>query len=96
MLAAGPLLLSVFESDSEYLTAGAGPGAIGVGAGFFYPTVDYRGREMLDESRSSLAGGITYMFQVAGGAVGLGLTTAIFTIRSEDVVAGAAATPASR
>ena len=39
---------------------------------------------MLDASRSSLAGGITYMFQIAGGAIGLGLTTAMFTSRSED------------
>ena len=39
---------------------------------------------MLDEARSSLAGGIAYMFQVAGGAVGLGLATTLFTIRSED------------
>ena len=30
-----------------------------------------------DPSRSSLASGIVYMFQVAGGAVGLGVNTAI-------------------
>ena len=45
---------------------------------------------MLDESQSSLAGGIAYMFQVAGGAVGLGLCTTLFTIRSEDEVVAAA------
>ena len=31
------------------------------------------------------------MFQVAGGAIGLGLCTAIFTIRSEDEIASDAA-----
>ena len=41
---------------------------------------------MLDASRSSLAGGITYMFQIAGGAIGLGLTTALFASRAEDLV----------
>jgi hypothetical protein len=41
---------------------------------------------MLSQAQSSLAGGIAYMFQVAGGALGLGLTTALFTIRSEDEV----------
>jgi membrane associated rhomboid family serine protease len=33
----------------------------------------------LDPSRSSLAGAIVYMVQVAGGSIGLGLTTAVFT-----------------
>ena len=91
MLAAGPLALSAFGTTSEYLTLVPGLVLIGVGAGFFYPTATTAAVNMLDESRSSLAGGITYMFQVAGGAVGLGLTTAIFTIRSEDRVASAAA-----
>ena len=38
----------------------------------------------LDPSRASLAGGIVYMFQVAGGSVGLGLTTTVFVTASED------------
>jgi hypothetical protein len=38
----------------------------------------------LDPSRSSLAGGIVYMFQIAGGSIGLGLTTTVFTTASED------------
>ena len=38
----------------------------------------------LDAARSSLAGGIVYMFQIAGGAVGLGLSTTIFTTASEN------------
>jgi dipeptide/tripeptide permease len=91
MLAAGPLALSAFGTTSEYLTLVPGLVLIGIGAGLFYPTATTAAVNMLDKSRSSLAGGITYMFQVAGGAVGLGLTTAIFTIRSEDSVTAAAA-----
>jgi hypothetical protein len=41
----------------------------------------------LDPSRSSLAGGLIYMFQIAGGAIGLGVTTTIFTTSSEDELA---------
>ena len=88
LLAAGPLLLSSFDADSSYAKLVPGLLATGVGAGLFYPTVTTVAVGALDESQSSLAGGIAYMFQVAGGAVGLGLCTALFTIRSEDVLAG--------
>ncbi|HET9593357.1 MAG TPA: hypothetical protein VFP17_10615, partial [Solirubrobacterales bacterium] len=33
----------------------------------------------VDESQTSLAGGIVYMFQIAGGSIGLGLTTTVFS-----------------
>lgn len=91
MLAAGPLLLSFFGADSGYVALVPGLLATGIGAGLFYPTVTTAAVGLLDESQSSLAGGIAYMFQVAGGAVGLGLTTTLFTIRSEDKIAGDAA-----
>jgi EmrB/QacA subfamily drug resistance transporter len=87
MLAAGPLLLAFFDTGSGYAALVPGLLATGIGAGLFYPTVTTAAVGMLDESRSSLAGGIAYMFQVAGGAVGLGLATTLFTIRSEDKVA---------
>src|SRR6266540_3017634 len=44
---------------------------------------------------ASLAGGLIYMFQIAGGAIGLGITTTIFTLSSENELAdkaGAAGT----
>ena len=56
----------------------------GVGAGLFIPSVTTAGVTALDASRASLAGGLIYMFQIAGGAIGLGITTAIFTITSEN------------
>ncbi len=91
LLAAGPFLLSFFSTDSSYGALIPGLVATGIGAGFFYPTMTTAAVGMLDPSRSSLAGGIAYMFQVAGGAIGLGLCTALFTIRSEDKIAGDAA-----
>jgi EmrB/QacA subfamily drug resistance transporter len=86
LLAAGPLVVSFFGPGSSY--GGLVPGLvlIGVGAGLFYPSITTAAVTMLDATRSSLAGGITYMFQVAGGAMGLGLTTALFTSRSENLV----------
>ena len=64
---------------------------LGVGAGLFYSSVTTVGVTALDPSRAGLAGGIVYMFQVAGGSIGLGLTTAIFTTVTQDrLQAGAA------
>ena len=86
LLAAGPLVISFFGGDSPYGTLVPGLVLVGVGAGLFYPSITTAAVTMLDATRSSLAGGITYMFQIAGGAMGLGLCTALFTSRSEDLV----------
>jgi predicted MFS family arabinose efflux permease len=86
LLAAGPLVVSFFGPDSGYGVVVPGLVLIGVGAGLFYPSITTAAVTMLVAARSSLAGGITYMFQIAGGAIGLGLTTALFTSRSEDLV----------
>jgi len=91
LLAAGPLVVSFFGPDSGYPVLIPGLALVGVGAGLFYPSITTAAVTMLDAARSSLAGGITYMFQIAGGAIGLGLTTALFTSRSEDVVVSDAA-----
>ena len=91
LLAAGPLVISFFNADSGYAVLVPGLVLVGIGAGFFYPSITTAAVTMLDASRSSLAGGITYMFQIAGGAIGLGLTTALFTSRSEDLVVSEAA-----
>jgi hypothetical protein len=56
---------------------------IGVGCGMFLPSTTTAAVTALSDARSSLAGGVVYMFQIAGGAVGLGLATTIFTSSSE-------------
>jgi EmrB/QacA subfamily drug resistance transporter len=87
LLAIGPLLLSLIEDDSGYGSVVAGLAVTGLGAGLFYPSVTTAAVTALDPSRTSLAGGLVYMFQIAGGAIGLGLTTSIFTSASENELA---------
>ena len=87
MIFAGMLLLGLLMSP----TSGLGsliPGLIvlGIGVGLFYPSITTAAVTALDASRASLAGGIVYMFQIAGGAVGLGAATTLFTFRSEHVL----------
>jgi EmrB/QacA subfamily drug resistance transporter len=91
-LAIGPFLLSMVDANSGYGSLVAGLAATGVGAGFFYSSVTTAGVTALDPSRASLAGGLIYMFQIAGGAIGLGITTTIFTISSENELADKADT----
>lgn len=75
----GPLLVSIGVKESGAL-GGIVPGLVvlGLGVGLFYSSATTIGVTAVDESRSSLAGGIIYMFQVAGGSVGLALTTTLF------------------
>jgi EmrB/QacA subfamily drug resistance transporter len=78
-LALGPFLLSLAADARTYGALLPGLAITGLGVGLFYPTITTSGVTSVDESRSSLAGAIIYMFQIAGGAVGLGLTTTVFT-----------------
>jgi MFS family permease len=83
-IAAGPFLLSyTVEPDSGYPSLIVGMALIGLGIGLFYPAATTAGVTSVDESRRSLAGAIIYMFQIAGGSIGLGLTTTIFTEAGE-------------
>lgn len=83
-IAAGPLLVALAASEQEYLAIVPGLVVTGLGVGLFYPTATTAGVTSVDESRTSLAGAIIYMFQIAGGSVGLGLTTTVFTEASDD------------
>jgi EmrB/QacA subfamily drug resistance transporter len=76
-LALGMAMLSFLDAGTGY--AGLVPGMVvlGVGVGLFYSSMTTAGVTVLDASRASLAGGILYMCQIAGGAVGLGVNTAI-------------------
>jgi EmrB/QacA subfamily drug resistance transporter len=75
----GVLLLSLVGEGSGYAAMVPGFVVAGVGVGLFYSTVTTVAVTALDSSRASLAGGVIYMFQVAGGSIGLGLTTTVFT-----------------
>jgi EmrB/QacA subfamily drug resistance transporter len=79
----GALLLGLLGDDSGYEALLPGMIVLGIGFGLFYSSATTAGITALDASRASLAGGIAYMFQIAGGAVGLGLTTSIFTSASD-------------
>jgi EmrB/QacA subfamily drug resistance transporter len=83
-LTVGPFLLSMVDAGSSYSSLIAGFALTGLGAGLFYPSVTTAGVTALDPSRTSLAGGLVYMCQIAGGAIGVAITTTIFTITSEN------------
>jgi EmrB/QacA subfamily drug resistance transporter len=83
-LALGTFLISLIGPDSGWVALVPGMVVTGMGIGLFYSSITTAAVTALDPSRASLAGGIVYMFQVAGGSVGLGLTTTVFTTASQD------------
>ena len=78
-MCAAALLFSLVGADSSYGALVPGMIVLGIGIGSFYATATTAGVTSVDESQASLAGGIVYMFQIAGGSIGLGLTTTIFS-----------------
>ena len=79
----GPVLFVAFlDENASYAALIPGMVLLGLGVGLFYSSVTTAALTALDPSKSSLAGGLLYMFQIAGGAVGLGLTTALFLVAS--------------
>jgi EmrB/QacA subfamily drug resistance transporter len=74
-----PFLFSLVDDGSGYAALVPGMVVLGIGIGSFYPTATTAGVTSVDESQTSLAGGIVYMFQIAGGSIGLGLTTTVFS-----------------
>jgi EmrB/QacA subfamily drug resistance transporter len=87
-IALGIFELSRLDASDGYGALVPGMVVLGVGIGLFYSSITTAAVTALDPSRSSLAGGIVYMFQVAGGAVGLGLNTAIVTSATEVTIDG--------
>jgi EmrB/QacA subfamily drug resistance transporter len=74
-----PFLFSQVDGGSSYGSLVPGMVVLGIGVGSFYPTATTAGVTSVDKSQTSLAGGIVYMFQIAGGSIGLGLTTTVFS-----------------
>jgi EmrB/QacA subfamily drug resistance transporter len=87
-IAVGPALIALFADREAFGAIVPGMAILGLGIGLFYPTATTDGVTACDESRRSLAGAIIYMFQIAGGSVGLGLTTTIFIGASDGATAG--------
>jgi len=84
-ITAAPFLFSQVDSGSTYGSLIPGMIVLGIGIGSFYPTATTAGVTSVDESQTSLAGGIVYMFQIAGGSIGLGLTTTVFSAQDSFV-----------
>jgi EmrB/QacA subfamily drug resistance transporter len=76
-LAVGIFLLSRVHPTTAYDGLVAGMVVLGVGIGLFYSSITTAAVTALDPSRASLAGGIIYMCQIAGGSIGLGVNTAL-------------------
>jgi len=84
-IAIAPFVFSLVGNRSGYGSLVVGMVVLGVGVGSFYPTATTAGVTSVDESQTSLAGGIVYMFQIAGGSIGLGLTTTVFSAQGSFV-----------
>jgi EmrB/QacA subfamily drug resistance transporter len=84
-IAIAPFVFSLVGESSGYGSLVAGMIVLGIGIGSFYPTATTAGVTSVDESGTSLAGGIVYMFQIAGGSIGLGLTTTVFSAQESFV-----------
>ena len=83
-LVVGSFLISTIERGDSWAQLVPGMVVLGVGVGLFYSSITTAAVTALDASRASLAGGIVYMFQVAGGSVGLGIATTVFTAEAGD------------
>jgi EmrB/QacA subfamily drug resistance transporter len=75
----GALLLSFVGTTSPYLTMVPGLIVIVIGVGLFYSTVTNAALSALDPSRTGLGSGLTFMFQLVSGAVGVAIATTVFT-----------------
>lgn len=76
-LAVGMFLLAQINAGTTYLRLVPGMIVLGVGIGFFYSSITPIAVTALGHHRASLASGIIYMVNVTGGALGLGMNTAI-------------------
>jgi len=77
-LGLGALLLSLLQADSSYAAMVPGLVVLGVGVGLFYSTLTTVAITALDSDSSSVGGGLLFMFQLVGGAIGVVLTTTVF------------------
>ncbi len=89
-MAIGIFVISFAGVDSGYGLLAVGMTLFGIGTGLFFSSATTAGVTALDPAHASLAGGVLYMFQVAGASIGLGALTAIFTATTQAKVHGTA------
>ena len=77
LLGVGMILLSMIHASTTYNELIFGMVVLGTGVGLFYSSVTTAAITALDPSEASLAGAIVYMFQIAGGSIGVALNTVI-------------------
>jgi EmrB/QacA subfamily drug resistance transporter len=83
-LSLGALLLSLLQVSSAYAAMIPGLVVLGLGVGLFYSTLTTLAITSLDPARSSVGGGLLFMFQLVGGAIGVILTTTVFAAAGKD------------
>jgi MFS family permease len=76
-LGVGIFILADIGKATTFLEIVPGMLVVGTGVGLFYSAITTAGIMSLDPMRASLAGAVIFMFQNAGGSIGLGLSTAI-------------------
>lgn len=88
---AGALLLSLPGEHAGYAELLPAFVVLGLGVGLFYSTLTTAALTSIPPERSGVGGGLTFMFQLVGGAIGVGLATSVYTARTgsgHDVVPG--------
>ncbi|GAB2884470.1 MFS transporter [Microbulbifer echini] len=83
----GMFMLSHINENTSFQELIPGLLVVGAGIGFAFSTVTTAAITNVASARSSLAGGIIYMFQIAGGALGLGMNTTVIAM-SPDLSVG--------
>ncbi len=78
----GIFILSLLDASTPFLHLVPGMLVLGMGFGLFYSSITTAAITSVDEARTGLASAIIFMVQNAGGAVGLGLTTALVVTAS--------------
>lgn len=80
----GTFFSAIFGFGGNYFLLLPGLIILGIGIGISVPSITTAAVGSVKQSRASLAGGIVFMFQLAGAALGLAIITTIFT----DVTSG--------
>ncbi|WP_444922508.1 MFS transporter [Microbulbifer sp. CnH-101-G] len=83
----GMFMLSHIDENTSFQEILPGLLVIGSGIGFFFSAVTTAAITIVAPARAGLAGGIIYMFQIAGGALGLGMNTTVVAM-APDLITG--------